>query len=56
MLSRTGWKLSGHNPAKMLGNLDKNSFEKTSKDQKFLKQFDTIVTKFRDNMKKNSCL
>ena len=53
-LSRTGWKLSVHNPVKMLGNLDKNIFEKASKDQKFLKLFDTVITKFKDNMKKEN--
>lgn len=56
MLSRTGWKLSGHNPVKMLGNLDKNIFEKALKDQGFLKKFDTVVTIFKNNMKINSCL
>ena len=54
ILSLTGWKLSGHNPVKMLCDIDKNIFEKASKDQKFLKQFDTVITKFKDNMKKEN--
>jgi len=52
MLSRSGWKLSGHNPVKMLGNIDKNVFEKASKDKKFLKQYDTVIGKFHKNIEK----
>lgn len=52
MLSRAGWKLSRHNPVKMLGNIDKNVFEKASKDQKFLKQYDIVIDKFNNYMEK----
>ena len=52
ILSRSRWKLSGHNPVKMLCNIDKNILENAAKNQMFLKQYDSVMARFQDNMKK----
>jgi glycogen phosphorylase len=54
MLSRSGWKLSGHNPIKMLSEMDKNILENAIKDQKFLRHYDAVISRFNDSLKKEN--
>jgi starch phosphorylase len=50
-LSRTGWKLSIHNPVKMLYSLDKTILDNAAKDQEFLRIYDAVMTRFNESMK-----
>jgi starch phosphorylase len=50
-LSRTGWKLSVHNPVKMLYSLDKIMLDNAAKDQEFLKAYDAVMNRFNESMK-----
>lgn len=52
MLSRSAWKLSIHNPVKMLSNMDKTVIKKSQKDPKFLKQYDIVMDKFKHDIEK----
>jgi len=54
MLSRSGWKLSVHNPVKMLCDIDKDALNKASRDQKFLRHYDAVMARFNDSMKKEN--
>jgi starch phosphorylase len=54
MLDRSGWKLSVHNPVKMLCNIDKNILNKAAKDQRFLRHYDAVMARFKDYMKKEN--
>ena len=51
MLNRPEWKLSVHNPVKMLMNTDTTILEKATKDQKFLRHYDAVITRFHEDMK-----
>ena len=54
MLNRSEWKLSVHNPVKMLSNVDRSSFEEAVKNPKFLRQYDIVMAKFKEDMKAGS--
>jgi starch phosphorylase len=54
ILDRSEWKLSVHNPVKMLCNIDKNILIKSAKDQKFLRHYDAVMARFKDYMKKEN--
>ena len=45
-LSRTAWKLSNHNPVKMLCELDKDILQQAAKDPEFLKAYDAVMKTF----------
>ncbi|MDA8325087.1 MAG: alpha-glucan family phosphorylase [Nitrospiraceae bacterium] len=50
-LSRPAWKLSGHNPVKMLGEIDKGVLEEAAGDAEFLAHYDQVMEKFQKEMK-----
>ncbi len=50
MLDRTAWKVSVHNPVKMLHHLEKDILENAAKDAKFLRHYDAVMTRFRAEM------
>jgi len=50
MLDRTAWKVSVHNPVKMLHYLDKSILDAASKDAKFLRHYDAVMSRFRAEM------
>ena len=54
MLNRSAWKLSIHNPIKMLINTDLTIFKNAAKNQNFLKYYDEIINRFHEDMKKHS--
>jgi starch phosphorylase len=51
MIDRASWKLSVHNPVKMLLSIDKNILNDSIKDQKFLQQYDSVISHFHEDMK-----
>ena len=53
MLDRATWKVSIHNPVKMLTIIDKTILINAAKDQKFLRHYDAIVARFHENIKTN---
>ena len=50
-LSRPAWKLSGHNPVKMLGEIDRNALENAARDSDFLAHYDHVMEKFNSEVK-----
>ena len=50
MMSRRGWKESGHNPDKMLKELPKEILESAASDQNYLRHYDVVLSKFRKEM------
>ncbi|HSB30090.1 MAG TPA: alpha-glucan family phosphorylase [Candidatus Sulfobium mesophilum] len=50
MLSRAAWKLSVHNPVKMLNDVSRETFETAAKDPKFLRHYDAVMARFRSDM------
>jgi starch phosphorylase len=54
MLNRAEWKLSVHNPVKMLSNVDRSSFEAAVNDPKFLRDYDIVMAKFQEDMQPGS--
>ena len=55
MLSRRGWKESGHNPDKMLKQLPKEVLESAANDQIYLRHYDVVLSKFRKEMENERC-
>ncbi len=49
-LSRAEWKLSGHNPVKMLTEIDRKTLDDASKDQDFLAHYDRVMERFREEV------
>ncbi len=47
MLNRAAWKLSGHNPVRMLHEIDKETYEKALADPAFLRHYESVITRFR---------
>ena len=47
-LNRPEWKLSGHNPVKMLNEIDKKTLEEAAKDRDFLAHYDRVMEQFRE--------
>jgi starch phosphorylase len=54
LLNRPEWKLSTHNPVKMLGNLDKATLEGAVSDPTFLDQYDRVMAHFRADLEQKS--
>ncbi len=50
MLNRAAWKVSVHNPVKMLHDVNKEVLDTASEDQKFLRHYDAVMAKFRADM------
>src|SRR5512134_3665123 len=46
-LSRPAWKVSIHNPVKMLNDLDREVFEEACGDPRFLRHYDAVMARFR---------
>ena len=51
MLNRAEWKLSIHNPVKMLHNLNEEILDAAAKDPKFMRHYNAVVAKFKSDMK-----
>ncbi len=49
-LSRAEWKLSGHNPVKMLNEIDRKALDEASGDQDFLAHYDRVMERFHDEV------
>jgi starch phosphorylase len=47
MLNRSAWKVSVHNPVKMLHYLEKDILVNAAKDEKFLSHYDSVMARFR---------
>ncbi len=54
MIDRASWKLSVHNPVKMLLSIDNTILKNMVKDQKFLRQYDAVIARFHEEMKTNT--
>jgi starch phosphorylase len=54
-LSRPAWKLSVHNPVKMLHEIDREILDSAAKEPSFLKHYDAVMTKFKEYMDQGSC-
>lgn len=54
MLDRASWKLSVHNPVKMLLSIDTTILKNMEKDQQFLRHYDSVLTRFHEDMKPNT--
>jgi starch phosphorylase len=50
MLSRPAWKLSVHNPVKMLHDIDRETLDAAAKDPRFLRHHDAVMARFRSDM------
>jgi len=50
MLNRAAWKVSVHNPVKMLHDVNKEVLDTASKDQKFIRHYDAVMAKFKADM------
>lgn len=53
MLNRAAWKLSIHNPVKMLNETDVETFKWAAGDPKFLRHYDAVMARFRTDMSAN---
>ncbi len=51
MLSRAAWKVSVHNPVKMLHDLDVEVLDAASRDPRFLRHYDAVMARFRAEVK-----
>ncbi len=51
MLDRVSWKLSVHNPVKMLLTIDESYLQTAAKDQEFLSLYDKVVSHFNEDMR-----
>jgi len=54
MIDRASWKLSVHNPVKMLRNIDETLLKKAVTDQKILQQYDRVIARFHEDMKNHT--
>ncbi len=50
MLNRAAWKVSIHNPVKMLHDLNGEVLDGASKDPKFLRHYDAVMARFKTEM------
>ncbi len=50
MLNRAAWKLSVHNPVKMLRDLEGEILESAAKDPKFLRHYDAVLSRFKTEL------
>lgn len=53
-LNRASWKVSVHNPVKMLHDLDRSILEAASQDSKFLRHYDAVMARFKTEISSNS--
>ena len=49
-LNRAEWKVSGHNPVKMLNGIDKKVLDEAAKDPDFLDHYDRIMEQFHSSV------
>jgi starch phosphorylase len=54
MLDRAAWKLSVHNPVKMLFSIDGTTLKNAARDQEFLDRYDSVMARFHEDMKTNT--
>ncbi len=54
MLDRAAWKVSVHNPVKMLRDLDRETLQRASEDRRFLRHYDAVMARFRTEMESSS--
>jgi glycogen phosphorylase len=54
MIDRASWKLSVHNPIEMLLSIDNTILKNMVKDQKLLRQYDSVIARFHEDMKANT--
>ncbi|GBE36550.1 maltodextrin phosphorylase [bacterium BMS3Bbin07] len=54
MLNRAAWKVSVHNPVKMLNDLRGEVFDAASEDPKFLRHYDAVMARFKAEMNTTS--
>ena len=50
LLHRQGWHLSGHNPVKMLNQMDAHMLKVASNDTHFLRHYDSVMARFEGYM------
>ena len=55
MLDRVAWKESGHNPVRMLRELPAEVLESATKDREYLRQYDDVLTRFREYIDSKIC-
>ena len=53
MLDRATWKISIHNPVKMLHEVDRKILNETVRDQKFLRHYDAVMARYKSDMTTN---
>ncbi|KAB2837067.1 MAG: glycosyltransferase family 1 protein [Candidatus Brocadia sp.] len=53
MLDRVAWKISIHNPVKMLHEVDSKILNEAVRDQKFLRHYDAVMTRYKSDMTTN---
>jgi starch phosphorylase len=51
MIDRASWKLSVHNPVRMLRHIDQSILKNAVNDQKILRQYDEVIARFHEDMK-----
>jgi starch phosphorylase len=51
MLDRATWKLSTHNPVKMLCTIDESCLKSAAKDPEFLSLYDKVIARFNEDMR-----
>jgi starch phosphorylase len=54
-LSRPAWKESGHNPVKMLKELPAEILDSAAHDPEYLRYYDPVITRFREEMTSKIC-
>ncbi len=54
MLNRTAWKISIHNPVKMLHEVDKEILNEAIRDQKFLRHYDSVMARYKSDTTTNN--
>jgi len=54
MLDRASWKINVHNPVRMLLNLRKDILDNAAKDPKFLRHYDAVLARFKEDMIKGA--
>lgn len=50
MLDRVTWKISIHNPVKMLHEIDSKILNAAVRDQKFLRHYDSVIARYKSDM------
>ena len=55
MLDRRAWKETGHNPDKMLKELPKEVLELAGNDPRYLRRYDVVLSRFRNETEEKAC-